>query len=93
MAHLDFESAYRKPGNTLFQLITGGEDPLDFWVGRFYVGFFGGVALAAIFFGVAILFIAVGQYGDWDLLRADVPPPDRIYGLGWAPFLLSLIHI
>ncbi len=29
----------------------------------------------AIALGVAILFIAVGQYGDWDLLRANIPPP------------------
>jgi photosynthetic reaction center L subunit len=87
MADLEFESAYRKPGNTLFQLIIGGEDPFDFWVGPFYVGFFGAVAGLAIFIGVAILFVAVGQYGDWDLLRADIPPPVRAYGLGWAPFL------
>ena len=39
MAELEFESYYRKPGNTLFYVIVGGEDPFDFWVGRFYVGF------------------------------------------------------
>lgn len=87
MAELDFESYYRKPGNTLFQAIVGGEDPFDFWAGRFYVGFFGVVAAIAIALGVSVLFIAVGQYGDWDLLRANVPPPTREYGLGFAPFL------
>jgi photosynthetic reaction center L subunit len=81
-----FESVYRKPGNTLFGLIFG-EDPFDFWAGPFYVGFFGLVAAAAIAIGVGILFVAVGQYGDWDLLRANVPPPTRAFGLGWAPFL------
>jgi photosynthetic reaction center L subunit len=87
MATLDFESYYRKPGNTIYQWIVGGEDPFDFWVGRFYVGFFGFVAALAIAIGVIVLFVAVGQYGDWDLWRAIVPTPGREYGLGWAPFL------
>jgi photosynthetic reaction center L subunit len=88
LAALDFERYYRKPGNTLFQAIVGGgQDPFDFWAGPFYVGFFGFVAVVAIVLGVLVLFTAVGQYGDWDLLRANIPPPDRIYGLGLAPFL------
>jgi photosynthetic reaction center L subunit len=86
VALLEFESAYRKPGKTFFSQIFGG-DPFDFWVGRFYVGFWGVVAAVAIFLGVSMLFVAVGQYGDWDLLRANIPPPTRAYGLGLAPFL------
>ena len=83
---LEYEGAYKKPGNTLFSLILG-DDPFDFWIGRYYVGFFGAASLVTIALGVTILFIAVGQYGDWDLLRANVPSPDRSIGLGWAPFL------
>ena len=86
MAQLDFESAYRKPGNTLLTSIIG-TDPFDIWVGPYYVGFFGAIAGIAIALGVAILFVAVGQYGDWDLLRANVPPPTRSFGLSPAPFL------
>lgn len=83
----DFENEYKKPGNTLFQLIVGGADPFDFWVGPFYVGFFGAVSIAAIIFGVIMVFITVGRYGDWDLWRAIIPAPLRQYGLGLAPFM------
>src|SRR5450631_686310 len=83
---LEFESAYRKPGNTLFRSILG-TDPFDWWAGRFYVGLWGVVAILAIGAGVGVLFIAVGQYGDWDLWRANVHAPLRQYGLGVAPFL------
>ena len=83
---LEFESAYRKPGNTLFRSILG-TDPFDWWAGRFYVGLWGVVTILAIGAGVGVLFIAVGQYGDWDLWRANVHAPLRQYGLGVAPFL------
>lgn len=86
MALLEFEEEYRKPGATLLRDVFGG-DPFDFWVGNFYVGFWGVVAAGAIALGVAILFVAVGQYGDWDLLRANIPPPTREFGLGPAPFI------
>jgi photosynthetic reaction center L subunit len=83
---LDFEDAYRKPGNTLLGQLFG-VDAFDFWVGRFYVGLFGVISAIAIALGVAVLFIAVGQYGDWDLVRANIPAPLREFGLGPAPFL------
>lgn len=86
MAHYEWEAAYRKKGGTVLTWLLGN-DPFDLWVGRYYVGLFGIVALVAIALGVGILFIAVGQYGDWDLVRANVPPPTREYGLGLAPFL------
>jgi photosynthetic reaction center M subunit len=60
---LEFESAYRKPGNTLLRSILG-TDPFDWWAGRFYVGLWGVVTILAIGAGVGVLFIAVGQYGD-----------------------------
>ncbi len=83
---LEFEAAYRKKGNTFLSSFIGS-DPFDFWFGRFYVGLWGVVALAAIAAGVSILFIAVGQTGDWDLLRTNVQAPLRQYGLGFAPFM------
>jgi photosynthetic reaction center L subunit len=83
---LEFESVYRKPGNTLFRLVLG-TDPFDWWAGRFYGGLWGVVAVFAIAAGVGVLFIAVGQYGDWDLWRANIHAPLRQYGLGVAPFL------
>jgi photosynthetic reaction center L subunit len=83
---LEFEAAYRKKGNTLLASILG-TDPFDFWFGRFYVGLWGVVALAAIAAGVTILFVAVGQTGDWDLLRTIIVAPARKYGLGFAPFM------
>ena len=42
MALLSFEKKYRVPGGTLI-----GRDLFDFWVGPFYVGFFG---VSTIFF-------------------------------------------
>ena len=42
MALLSFERKYRVPGGTLI-----GRDLFDFWVGPFYIGFFG---LMTIFF-------------------------------------------
>ncbi len=83
---LEFEDAYRKPGNTLLGQLFG-VDAFDFWVGRFYVGLFGVIAAVAIALGVAVLFIAVGLYGDWDLVRANIGAPLREYGLGPAPFM------
>jgi photosynthetic reaction center L subunit len=82
---LEFESTYRKPGNTLLGLVIG-RDPFDFWAGRYYVGLWGAVSVGAALLGTFFLFFAVGQYGDWDLWRANIHPPLREYGLGVAPF-------
>jgi len=83
---LEFEAVYRKPGNTLFRHLLG-TDPFDWWAGRYYVGLWGVVSMLFTLIGVAVLFTAVGQYGDWDLWRANVHAPLRTYGLGFAPFL------
>ena len=82
---LEFEGTYRKPGNTLLGLVIG-RDPFDFWAGRYYVGLWGAVSVGAAILGSFFLFIAVGQYGDWDLWRANIHPPLREFGLGVAPF-------
>ena len=53
MALLSFERKYRVPGGTLV-----GGNLFDFWVGPFYVGFFG---VTTIFFaGLGTLLIAWG---------------------------------
>jgi photosynthetic reaction center L subunit len=80
MALLSFEKKYRVRGGTLV-----GGDLFDFWVGPFYVGFFG---VSAVFF--ATLGTALIAFG-WAIGPATSPwqisiaPPDLSYGLGFAP--------
>ena len=62
MAMLSFERKYRVRGGTLV-----GGDLFDFWVGPFYVGFF----------GVTTIFFAFARHRDDPLrrrTRADVEP-------------------
>ncbi len=80
MAMLSFERKYRVRGGTL---ICG--DLFDYWIGPFYVGFFG---IATAFF--AILGTALIVYGaaigpTWNLWQISIAPPDLKYGLGLAP--------
>jgi photosynthetic reaction center L subunit len=85
MAMLSFERKYRTRGGTLI-----GGDLFDFWVGPFYVGFFG---VATIFF--AALGTALCVYGaaigeglasqTWNLWQISIAPPPLEYGLGFAP--------
>ena len=49
------EARYKRPGGTLAEKMFG-HDPLDFWVGPFYVGFFGGTAIVGIALGVLTYF-------------------------------------
>lgn len=82
---LSFERKYRVRGGTLV-----GGDLFDFWVGPFYVGFFG---VATIFFtviGTALCVygaaIGEGLAGQtWNLWQISIAPPDLSYGLGLAP--------
>lgn len=48
---LSFEGVYRKRGGTFLADILG-DDPTDFWAGRFYVGVFGIVSVAATALGI-----------------------------------------
>jgi photosynthetic reaction center L subunit len=50
MAMLSFERKYRVRGGTLV-----GGDLFDFWVGPFYVGFFGVTARFSRFLGTALI--------------------------------------
>jgi photosynthetic reaction center L subunit len=52
MAMLSFEKKYRVRGGTLL-----GGDLFDFWVGPFYVGFFGVTTLFFSFLGTALNFV------------------------------------
>jgi photosynthetic reaction center L subunit len=80
VALLSFERKYRVRGGTLI-----GGDLFDFWVGPFYVGFFG---VAAAFFAIlGTLFIAYGALlqGQWNPWLIDIQPPAEAIGLGIAP--------
>jgi photosynthetic reaction center L subunit len=80
MAMLSFEKKYRVRGGTLV-----GGDLFDFWVGPFYVGFFG---ITTVFFAVVgTLLLAYGaSLGDtWNIWRINIAPPDLKYGLAFAP--------
>lgn len=85
MAMLSFEHKYRVRGGTLV-----GGDLFDFWVGPFYVGFFG---VTTIFFAAlgTLLCVWGAATGDgnaqqtWNLWQINIAPPPLKYGLGLAP--------
>ncbi|MEM8553567.1 MAG: photosynthetic reaction center subunit L [Pseudomonadota bacterium] len=80
MALLSFERKYRVPGGTLI-----GGDLFDFWVGPFYVGFFG---VSTIFFaalGTILIFWGATLQGEWNPWLISIEPPGLQYGLGLAP--------
>jgi photosynthetic reaction center L subunit len=83
---LSFESVYRKRGGTFLADLLG-DDPLDFWVGRFYVGLFGVISVGAAVLGTLIIILSIALIGDGDLVRVTIGAPLRQYGLGFAPFL------
>ena len=61
MAQLTFERKYRVRGGTLV-----GGDLFDFWVGPFYVGFFGVTTLFFAALGTALIFYGASQ-ALWDV--------------------------
>jgi photosynthetic reaction center L subunit len=85
MAMLSFEKKYRVRGGTLI-----GGDLFDFWIGPFYVGFFGVTTLLFTAIGTFLLVwgaaIGVGvEEQTWNLWRINIPPPPIEYGLSLAP--------
>ena len=82
MAMLSFERKYRVRGGTL----TGG-DLFDFWVGPFYVGFFGVTTLFFTVVGVMLIVWGASQGHTWNLWQISIAPPDLKYGLGMAPLM------
>ena len=80
MALLSFERKYRVPGGTLI-----GGNLFDFWVGPFYVGFFGVVSALAAVLGTLLLVYGAAIGPTWNLWQISIAPPDLKYGLGLAP--------
>ena len=80
MAMLSFEKKYRVRGGTLI-----GGDLFDFWVGPFYVGFFGVTTLFFAFLGTALIIWGAAMGPTWNLWQINIAPPDLSVGLGIAP--------
>jgi photosynthetic reaction center L subunit len=80
MAMLNFERKYRVRGGTLI-----GGDLFDFWVGPFYVGFFGVLTFFFSFLGTGLILYAASLGPTWNVWQINIAPPDLKYGLGAAP--------
>ncbi len=80
MAMLSFERKYRVRGGTLV-----GGDLFDFWVGPFYVGFFGVTTIFFTFLGTALIFYGAAVQGTFNPWTINIAPPDLKYGLALAP--------
>jgi photosynthetic reaction center L subunit len=80
MAMLSFEKKYRVRGGTLI-----GGDLFDFWVGPFYVGFFGVSAAFFALLGTVLIFWGAAIQGEWNPWLINIAPPDISYGLAIAP--------
>jgi len=85
MAMLNFERKYRVRGGTLV-----GGDLFDFWVGPFYVGFFGVTTMFFTLVGTLLIIYgaAVGEglaSQSWNVWQINIAPPPLEYGLGLAP--------
>ena len=80
MAMLSFEKKYRVRGGTLL-----GGDLFDFWLGPFYVGFFGVTAAFFALLGTALILWGAAMGPTWNLWQISIAPPDLSYGLRFAP--------
>lgn len=80
MALLSFERKYRVRGGTLI-----GGDLFDFWVGPFYVGFFGVTAAIAALLGTLLIFAAATQGPTLNPWLISIEPPPIDAGLAAAP--------
>jgi photosynthetic reaction center L subunit len=80
VALLSFERKYRVRGGTLI-----GGDLFDFWVGPFYVGFFGVTTIFFSALGVSLILYAAAIGPTWNVWLISINPPDASYGLGLAP--------
>ncbi|WP_010162299.1 MULTISPECIES: photosynthetic reaction center subunit L [unclassified Sphingomonas] len=80
MALLSFERKYRVRGGTLL-----GGDLFDFWVGPFYVGFFGVTTAIFSLLGTGLIVYAASLGPTWNIWLISIAPPDLSYGLGLAP--------
>jgi photosynthetic reaction center L subunit len=80
MALLSFERRYRVRGGT----IVGGQ-LFDFWVGPFYVGFFGVTTIFFTLIGTALIFWGASQGPTWNPWLINIAPPSIEHGLSFAP--------
>jgi photosynthetic reaction center L subunit len=80
MALLSFERRYRVRGGTLV-----GGDLFDFWVGPFYVGFFGVTTTFFAALGTALIIWGAATGPTWNLWQISIAPPPIEYGLAFAP--------
>ena len=80
MAMLSFERKYRVRGGTLI-----GGDLFDFWMGPFYVGFFGVTTIFFSFVGIALIAYGAALGPTWNIWQISIEPPDVKYGLAFAP--------
>jgi len=80
MAMLSFERKYRVRGGTLL-----GGDLFDFWVGPFYVGFFGVTGAFCALLGTLLIIYGAAIGPTWNLWQINIAPPDLSVGLGLAP--------
>ncbi len=80
MALLSFERKYRVRGGTLI-----GGDLFDYWVGPFYVGFFGITAALCATLGTLLIFYSASRGPTWNPWLISIAPPDISYGLALAP--------
>ena len=80
MSLLSFERRYRVRGGTL-----GGGDLFDFWLGPFYVGFFGCTTIFFTLVGTGLILVEAAAGPTWNIWKINVAPPAMEYGLGFAP--------
>jgi photosynthetic reaction center L subunit len=82
MAMMTYEAKYRVRGGTLI----GGE-LFDWWVGPFYVGFFGVTTAIFASIGTGLILYGAAMGPSWALFKITINPPPVRYGLGWAPLM------
>lgn len=80
MSMLSFERKYRIRGGTLV-----GGDLFDFWIGAFYVGFFGVTTAFFAVLGTILLIYGASLGPTWNIWMLSINPPDISYKLGLAP--------
>ena len=62
-----------------------GGDLFDFWVGPFFVGFFGVTTIFFTLVGTALIVYGAAIGPTWNLWQISIAPPDLKYGLALAP--------
>ena len=76
MSMLSFERKYRVRGGTLV-----GGDLFDFWIGAFYVGFFGVTSIFFALLGTLLIIYGAAIGPTWALFAISIDPPDIARGL------------